>query len=197
MFPLKLWAAYKIYESKTKTDSLPYELKELVETLNKDLANLAELGQTCIIGFLLKYKKIDPTQEDLNYALQSAATVGYIETVKLLLDRSANIHACGDGALHLAATNGHTETVELLLDRGANIHACNDGVLHLAAEHGHTETVRLLLDRGAAIHACDDYALCWAAANGHTETVRLLLDRGSNINVLSEERQKWVRENVQ
>ena len=29
--------------------------------------------------------------------------------------------------------NGHTETVKLLLDRGANIHAANDLALRLAA----------------------------------------------------------------
>ena len=64
----------------------------------------------------------------------------------------------------MAAKNGHTETVKLLLDRGADIHAWNDYALRLAAENGHTETVKLLLDRGADIHAGNDYALRYAAA---------------------------------
>ena len=50
-----------------------------------------------------------------------------------------------------AAMNGHIETVKVLLDRGADIHANNDGALHLAAKYGNTETVKLLLKYGATI----------------------------------------------
>ena len=61
--------------------------------------------------------------------------------------------------------NGHTETVKLLLDRGAKIHANNDDALSWAAWNAlglpsgreprraktHTETVKLLLEKGATI----------------------------------------------
>jgi ankyrin repeat protein len=74
-----------------------------------------------------------------------------------------------------AAEKGHTETVALLLDRGANIHARNSKALQWAAVNGHTETVALLLERGADIHAVNDWALQKAAKNRCTETVALLL----------------------
>jgi len=54
--------------------------------------------------------------------------------------------------LHLAALNGHTETVKLLLDRGANLHfqtPNGDTALDLAVKDGHTKTVELLLEKGA------------------------------------------------
>ena len=53
----------------------------------------------------------------------------------------------GGTALMLAAANGHTETVKLLLDRGANINVRdNEGKTALvwAREKGHTEIVQLI-----------------------------------------------------
>jgi hypothetical protein len=86
-----------------------------------------------------------------------------------------------NNALRWASRNGHTETVNLLLDRGADIHANNDGALRSASYHGHTETVKLLLDRGADIHADNDSALHWASYNGHTETVKTIINNTNNL----------------
>ena len=47
----------------------------------------------------------------------------YTETVKLLLDRSADLHAFGDLALYWAVDLRDTETVKLLLKHGATITA--------------------------------------------------------------------------
>jgi hypothetical protein len=74
-----------------------------------------------------------------------------------------------------AATHGHTESVALLLDRGADIHAANDRALRWAARKGNTETLALLLDRGANINAEKNQALRGAADGGDTETVAFLL----------------------
>ena len=56
-------------------------------------------------------------------------------------------------ALCWAARNGHIETVKLLLDRGANIEAMigdtEETALSFAARSGHMQVVRLLLEKGA------------------------------------------------
>ena len=44
-----------------------------------------------------------------------------------------------------ASSNGHTETVKVLLEHGADVHANNDGALRSASYKGHTETVKLFL----------------------------------------------------
>ena len=113
--------------------------------------------------------------------LRRAATNGQLKTVKLLLDRGADVHADNDNALRSAAENGQLESVRLLLDRGADIHVQNDTALRWAAEHGHSKIVALLLDRGADIHADNDIAVRTAVANNCPETVRVLLDRGADI----------------
>ena len=110
----------------------------------------------------------------LNDQLIEAAENGHTDTVALLLDRGADVHADDDYALHWAALKGRTETVALLLDRGANVHAYDDSALRWAVLNGHTDTVALLLDRGADVRADDDCALHWAAKYGHTDIVALL-----------------------
>ena len=106
--------------------------------------------------------------------LFDAAKSGDTNTVKLLLDRGADIHAVDDYALRCAAYGGHENVVKLLLDRGADIHAIDDLALQLAADGGHEGVVKLLLDRGADIHASSDLALQWAARGGHEGVVKLL-----------------------
>ena len=87
---------------------------------------------------------------------------GHTDTVKLLLDRGANIEEkdnYGITPIHRAAWEGQTDTVEFLLDRGANIEEKNNRgytPIHSAAENGKTDTVELLLDRGAHIEEKDD-----------------------------------------
>jgi len=64
----------------------------------------------------------------------------------------ANMQTC----LHHAASRGHEATVRLLLDRGAEMVATywrKNTPLHVAAGGGREATVRLLLDRGAEIGA--------------------------------------------
>jgi hypothetical protein len=81
----------------------------------------------------------------------------------------------------MAAEKEHTDTVRLLLDRGADINASDVygyTALLRAAEGGHTDNVRLLLDRGADINVSDDNghtALSLAAMEGITVVIHTLL----------------------
>ncbi|KAF2135963.1 uncharacterized protein K452DRAFT_322730 [Aplosporella prunicola CBS 121167] len=54
--------------------------------------------------------------------------------------------------LNSAANNGHLETVKLLLEKGADLSVSNnDGwtPLNSAADSGHLEIVKFLLEKGA------------------------------------------------
>ena len=57
--------------------------------------------------------------------------------------------------LMYAAANGHIDTVRVLLDRGADIHATgrNGDALFWAATEGHADVVKLLIDKGSDIDA--------------------------------------------
>lgn len=80
----------------------------------------------------------------------------------------------------MAVQNGHDATVRLLLDRGANLEATANGgwtALHLAADMGHEAVIRLLLDHGAHLEATNNNgwtALQVATYQGNEATIRLL-----------------------
>ena len=79
-----------------------------------------------------------------------------------------------EAALGWASGKGHTETVKLLLEAGADVHAYGDLPLRTASGKGHIEIVKLLLEAGADVHAWGECALRTASYYGHTETVKLL-----------------------
>ena len=88
--------------------------------------------------------------------LHTAASMGYEECVRLLIDHGASLEvAMGTmkmTALHLAAQDGNTESVQYLAQGGANVDVKNDrgqSALHLAALAQSPETVEVLLNSGS------------------------------------------------
>jgi ankyrin repeat protein len=79
---------------------------------------------------------------------------------EVLTPRADSYHG-GVTALHLAAQNGHLGTVKLLIDRNANVDArdqCGDTPLCYAAmcHGGHPDVVEVLLNHGAEVNARDN-----------------------------------------
>ena len=110
---------------------------------------------------------------DLNEQFIQASLLCDLETVKKLIQKGANVHACDDEALRMAAWYGDLDIVKYLVgEAGANIHAMDDSALCLAALSGHLETVKYLVSNGANIHVYDDTVLRWA--DGHLEIVKYL-----------------------
>ena len=54
------------------------------------------------------------TQKELDEALRWASLKGYIEIVRLLLEKGADVHANNNSALRWAIYNGHIAVVNLL-----------------------------------------------------------------------------------
>ena len=134
-------------------------------------------------------------------ALQAAASSGNIETVRLLLERGANVNDQGGDygyALRIAANHHFTDIVRLLLDNGADIHlqgGSHGTALQVAAgcprvmdsDYQDLSTLKLLLDRGANINAWGSgtcgTALIAAAWWDWEIGVRHLVQRGVQINL--------------
>lgn len=101
------------------------------------------------------------THDKFGYtALQSAASAGNTEVVKLLLAHGASAKTGGIGspsatALHFAASPwGNAEVIHELIAAGAGVNEISGQhkytALHLAARVGNVEVVRALLENGAA-----------------------------------------------
>lgn len=92
-----------------------------------------------------------------------AASVGYTDIVKLLLEHGACVGQksnTGNTALHYAATSGHLECVCLLLQYNSPMEVQNDT--------GHTPLME-------------------ATSNGHVDVARCLIKHGCDINTHSAE----------
>ena len=118
--------------------------------------------------------------------LMEAASGGYVEVGRVLLDKGADIAAAPvpssrDTALTIAADKGHYRFVELLVQRGGAVDARNkkgQTALWLACSGGHTEVVQLLVAAHVDCDAQDNRKVsCLMAAfrRGHVKVVRWLV----------------------
>ncbi|XP_046672408.1 ankyrin repeat domain-containing protein 17-like isoform X4 [Homalodisca vitripennis] len=119
--------------------------------------------------------------------LMEAASGGYVEVGRVLLDKGADVNAppvpsSRDTALTIAADKGHCRFVELLLQRNAQVEVKNkkgNSPLWLAANGGHLAVVELLYSVGADIDSQDNRKVsCLMAAfrKGHMKVVKWMVN---------------------
>ena len=109
---------------------------------------------TKVIAALLRWDQIDvePRNKVDESPLMLASLGGYLDTVKLLIGRGADVNKTGWAPLHYAATRGHLDVMNLLLERSAYIDAASPNgttPLMMAAHYGTASAVKLLLEAGA------------------------------------------------
>ncbi|XP_026474601.1 ankyrin repeat domain-containing protein 17-like isoform X4 [Ctenocephalides felis] len=119
--------------------------------------------------------------------LMEAASGGYVDVGRVLLDKGADVNATPvpssrDTALTIAADKGHCRFVELLLSRNAAVEVKNkkgNSPLWLAANGGHLYVVEILYSAGADIDSQDNRKVsCLMAAfrKGHTQVVKWMVN---------------------
>lgn len=98
--------------------------------------------------------KLMATQADLSKRLLDFVYEGNVETVKLLVERGADINAQNSGGntpLMLAIIKKRQDIVVFLINKNANINTLNNqkwNALSMAAHSGNTEAAKLLLEKG-------------------------------------------------
>jgi len=109
--------------------------------------------------------------------LKKSCSIGYLNGIKLALEKGVDPSVNNNYAIEIAAINGHTEIVKLLLtDERVDPSDENNFAIIYASENGHTEIVKLLLnDKRVDPSANNNYAIIYASENGHIDIVRLLL----------------------
>lgn len=122
--------------------------------------------------------------------LMEAASGGYIEVGRVLLDKGADVNAAPvpssrDTALTIAADKGHLKFVELLLARNAAVEVKNkkgNSPLWLAANGGHLSVIEVLYNAGADIDSQDNRKVsCLMAAfrKGHVKVIKWMVNHVS------------------
>lgn len=98
------------------------------------------------------------TKSDQLDNLHAAVKKQCVDTVKLLIERSADVNERnhqGNTPLHLAACSRSTAIIKALVEGGANLNGSNffgTTPLYEAAVYLRTDNVKLLLDLGADVH---------------------------------------------
>ncbi|WP_264706439.1 ankyrin repeat domain-containing protein [Wolbachia endosymbiont (group B) of Colias croceus] len=135
-------------------------------------------------GLIAQGANIDTNDKNGNTLLYSAAEIGDLNLVKLLLDNGANIEAKNGEyqatPLHGAVENYRIDVVKLLLNRGANVNAedkDNWTPLHYGADTNSPDIVKVLVDAHANLGAKGNYGktpLDIAKDKGHNNIVECL-----------------------
>lgn len=118
--------------------------------------------------------------------LMEAASGGYVEVGRVLLDRGADVNAAPvpssrDSALTIASDKGHYRFVDLLLRKNATIDVKNkkgNSPLWLACNAGHCDVVHLLVTANADIDSQDNRKVSCLMASfrkGHIKVTKWLV----------------------
>ena len=118
-----------------------------------------------------------------------ATLAGDAGSMRLLLDRGADIKAIGGLALSIAVTVNCSQCVDLLVSKNLDKDAYTFALL-TTAFLGDTKAIRLMLDHGADVNVVDPLGrttLMYAALSDlmPVEAVKLLIEHGANVNAKS------------
>jgi len=123
-----------------------------------------------------------------NTPLHYAALYGSVESVRILLDRGADVKARNKSEVTPLIYGAYNfEKARMLVDKGSDVNAKSSAdmtpLLVAVSVHGNTATVRYLIEKGADVKAIGPLgsdALQTAAFKGDVEMLRLLLKKGAD-----------------
>lgn len=169
--------------------------------LSQDFVDAAQKGDAVAVKRLLT-QDVDVNAKDEFFGrtvLMYAATGGYIDVVRVLLEKGADVNAqdnIGMTALMWAVydsydtmSEGHAATVRALLDSGANVNVKeNNGemALMIAVYKRNISAIQLLLASGADADAKNEdgiTSLMLAAIKGYADVARVLVAAGADIHI--------------
>ena len=122
--------------------------------------------------------------------LIKSCSKGYINNVKLLLEKGADVEAKNDEgmtSLMFASLSGHLETLQYLHRNGAQIETKNNNgwsSIQFASWSGHLETVKYLHENGAHIeeNINGKTSMMLASLIGCLEVVQYLHQKGADVD---------------
>ena len=131
------------------------------------------------------------------FSLRMSASLGYMESAEMIIERGGDISALRDHALHLSCYNGHLNMVKLLIEKGSNIHSMQNYSLRWACYQGHEDIAKLLIENGANVRALENHALFLSAYQftksrdrKYLRCMRLLLLNGADPDVVDSLRER-------
>ena len=175
---------------RTRYDSLPDEIKDLVAEKLAAGKDCKDLGKWCALH---KYKCDDSVWQLACTIKKYPPKHGRFTSWRIWYARNCNPDWATrlDKQFESAVLIGDLDLVTALLNRGADVDARNYvtgyNFLYLASGSNDLAMLRLLIVRGADVRANEDLALRRASTRGWTEAVRLLLDNYADVHAKNDE----------
>jgi len=159
----------------------------------KLIFNAIEKGSYSAVEYFLSLNvSANAKNKEGENALYYAARVGYLNIMKLLINKGANLngipgydkqrHYQSFMPLQVASQKGRTSAVQLLIDYNVAINRY--GSYHFqrdVGECGYVQILKMLLAQGAEFDD-KDWLLYDAAHKGYTQLVKVLLENGVTMN---------------
>lgn len=166
------------------------KLSEKNGTGHQELGHAVDTGSSEIVRLLLDAGAKPNDGKGVSFCLARAAQRGYLDVVKLLIDRGANVAPEGTGGFYfmLQVANGNNvDALKLILDKRKELGKEDLGtVLISACMSGRPEIVEFLLSRGADVNVRNEgdqrTPLHAAAHRGSSKLIKLLIDAGADVN---------------
>ncbi|XP_078323059.1 uncharacterized protein LOC144622286 isoform X2 [Crassostrea virginica] len=193
-----LYVACKNGHASTVNLLLEYGI-ELGKTVASPLHIACQNGHDNVVLVLLRYANINQCKKNGMGPLHKACYYGRVSTVKLLLDKGANVNMRDNtlaSPLYISCKVTTCEVekrqeniVQLLLEKNADVNLCDiKGMspLYVASQNGHERILKILLDNGANVNLCTTAGtspLHIACQNGHDSPVKLLLSFKAEVNM--------------
>jgi len=136
-------------------------------------------------------ENIDEPDEFSDTPLLLAVRKGHLQTVRLLIDKGANINyknpSTGETPLIRAAKAGHEDVVKLLLEKGASVAQTDNtggSVVTWACRKGFVGTLKILIDHGLTLEDSNQFPpLLVASSFGSIDVIRFLISKKFDVNI--------------
>lgn len=92
-------------------------------------------------------------------------------------DNKIDINSHNNRALLTSVSKGYLEIVKLLIEKGVDGHTTSGNILSLSVSGGHLEIVKILVENGADVHANNDCALKWSIYCRYPKIINYLVER--------------------
>lgn len=123
--------------------------------------------------------QISPSASLLQRCLVLAAANGQLDVLKMLEQRGADLHACGQEALGLAAAAGWSAVIEHLVRQGVELAPAADELVIAAARNGHVEALKVLHRSGCSLEPCTQLQNELAARPARSAVLEYLGEKGA------------------
>lgn len=122
---------------------------------------------------------------DINFAMTYASRYGYINAMKLFVEREFDISQCVEGFLS-AVSSGEIEIVKLYIEKNVDVKANNNAAIIEAVARMDYKMAELLLKSGAYASARNNESLRRAFKNGDQRMIKILYNYGATVKLLNE-----------